>query len=219
MGPSVICHQQWCLEMNHGNRFKRDLTYQLHPLRSVVCRLWLDRHGVSGVEFAMILPFLLMLLIGMTEITDALNQDRKVSRMSSAITDLVAQAQTVDTDELDLYMSLGERILAPYPTDNLSIIIASVSFTATGEAEVDWSYSDPSSASSDWKPGEPPPVTLPPTVAIPSTSIVLGQATLDYVPPFAGLVLGNYKSFSSLTLSDTFYLRPRLTGTVLCSDC
>jgi len=219
MGPSVICRLQWSLEMNHGNKLKLDLIFRLRFLRSAGNRLWLDRKGVSGVEFAMILPFLLMLLIGMVEITDALNQDRKISRMSSAITDLVAQAQTVNKSDLLAFISLGEKILEPYPKDNLSILIASVSFKPTGEAEVDWSYSKPSSASSAWKQGEPPPITLPPTVAIPSSSIVVGQATLDYVPPFAGFVLDQYKSFSSLTLSDTFYLRPRLTGTVLCSDC
>ncbi len=176
-----------------------------------------DRQAVSATEFALVLPFMLLILIGMTEVTGALNQDRKVSRIASSITDLVAQSQTVTTAEISSILDLGEKILEPYPADELTSIIASISFDEDGTPSVDWSWD--STGSEPWTPGSAPPVTLPSTVAAPNTSIVLGQANLDYTPIFAGVFTSYFDRASSIELSDTYYLRPRLTDTVDCSNC
>jgi hypothetical protein len=137
--------------------------------------------------------------------------------MANAITDLVAQAETVTETEMDNVLALGETILAPYPTTNLTIIISSITFDEDGDASVDWSYDN--SQNNPWPSGSPPPITLPSTIAVADTSIVLGQATLGYTPPFAGIFTQYFSRASALTLSDTYYLRPRLTGQVPCSDC
>jgi hypothetical protein len=44
--------------------------------------------------------------------------------MANAVTDLVAQAQTVTRSELNAYLQLGETILKPYPSDDLTFVIA-----------------------------------------------------------------------------------------------
>ncbi len=165
----------------------------------------------------MILPFMLVLLIGMEEVTGALNQDRKISRISNSITDLIAQAQTIDTNDMDAIFDLGGKILAPYPDDNLKVLLASVTFDEDGKPTVDWSYD--SKHGKPWAKGSKPPVTLPDTVAIPNSSIVVGQASLTYVPTFAGIFTEYFDRASSIDLSDTYYLRPRLTDTVTCDDC
>lgn len=178
-----------------------------------------DRRAVSAVEFALILPVLLLVLIGMEEVTEAMNHDRKVSRIANSVADLVAQAQTVDSDELVAIMDLGEKILDPYPADDMEIIIASVSFNEDSEASIDWSLDQTGNAATDWGKGDEPPITLPDTVTAPETSIVVSQVTLTYEPVFAGVFTEYFSRASSLELSDTYYLRPRLTDTVECSDC
>lgn len=196
------------------------------PTRCIAAikRFWGDRRGVSATEFAMLLPFMLLILIGMEVVTGALNQDRKISRIANSVTDLVAQAQIVTTSELDAVMKVGDAVLAPYSTDNLDIVVASVSFDNKGKATVDWSRNNKKGTATDWKPGAEPPVTLPDTIAVPNTSIVVGQASLDYRPTFAEL----YSYFAGLfsgapidviKLSDIYYLHPRLTGTVDCENC
>jgi len=186
-----------------------------HPLWTLKA----DTRAVSAVEFALILPILLILLIGMEEITGAMNYDRKVSRIANSVADLVAQAQTIDSDELVAIMDLGAVILDPYPADTMEIIIASVSFNEDGEASIDWSLDDSGEAASGWTKGAEPPITLPDTVAAPETSIVVSQVNLTYEPLFAGIFTQYFSRASSLELSDTYYLRPRLTDTVDCSDC
>lgn len=176
-----------------------------------------DRRAVAATEFALILPFMLILLIGMAEVTDAMNQDRKVTRISNAVADLVAQAQEVTTNDLLGVMDLGEQVLAPYPADDLEIIIASVSFDEDGDASVDWSLN--SSGGTPWADGSTPPITLPDTVAAANTSIVVGSTTLDYTPPFVGIFTEYFSRDSSLELTHNYYLRPRLTDTVQCTNC
>jgi len=203
--------------MSLSTKVKFDRFVQRSGRLVVPRRFWADRRGVAATEFALILPVMLIILIGMAEITGAMNHDRKVSRISSAITDLVAQAQTVTEAELLSVMDLGEMVLDPYPADQLEIIVASVTYDEDGDPEVDWSFNN--GGSNPWTEGAAPPIDLPDTLVSPSTSIVVGVATLDYTPPFTGIFTGYFSRDSVLELSDTFYLRPRLTGTVTCSDC
>ncbi|WP_269583861.1 TadE/TadG family type IV pilus assembly protein [Roseibium sp. Sym1] len=203
--------------MNPGNKSGITSLLARVMLPRSVRRVVRDRRGVAATEFALILPFMFIILIGMAEITGAMNNDRKVSRISNSITDLVAQAQTVTPAELTAVMDLGEVILAPDPADDLYIIIASVTFDEDGDPEVDWSYD--SDGGAPWTPGAAPPITLPDTIGTPNSSIVVGQSTLEYTPPFSGLFTSYFSRNSMLELSDTYYLRPRLTDTVECPAC
>ncbi len=187
---------------------------KLHILAKLFSR---DTKGVAATEFAMILPVMLILLIGMSELADVLNQNRKVDRMTNAVTDLVAQAETVSKTDLNGIFEIGATILDPYPTTDLTILIASVTFDEDGDATVDWSYD--SSGAEPWPAGSPPPTTVPETVSNANTSIVLGQSNLLFTSRFRGFLAQYYSRDSTTTLSDTYYLRPRLTDKVRCDNC
>ena len=63
--------------------------------RQIWRRLAGDQRAVSAVEFALILPIMLLLLFGGVELGDALTIDRKVTHVTSTISDLVAQSKTI----------------------------------------------------------------------------------------------------------------------------
>ncbi|WP_305988885.1 TadE/TadG family type IV pilus assembly protein [Roseibium sp. MMSF_3544] len=204
--------------MNPGNDFRTRLADKGRVIADRVSGLWRDNRAVSAVEFAMILPFMFFLLIGMTELADALNQDRKVSRIANSIADLIAQEEAVSSGDLDSLLDIGEKILDPYPSDNLQVIVASITFDEDGDASVDWSRD--TAGTVPWTAGSAPPITLPGTVAVANTSIVVGQTNLTYTPNFAGAFSSIFDwSPSALDLTDTYYLTPRITGTVTCSNC
>ena len=54
-----------------------------------------DNRGVAAVEFALILPLMLVLYIGTAELTTGLMANRKMTVVARALSDLVAQ----ETDE------------------------------------------------------------------------------------------------------------------------
>ena len=59
---------------------------------TTVRRLIRERRGVSAVEFALLLPFMLTLYLGGTEITQAITIKRKTTIVTRTIGDFVAQA-------------------------------------------------------------------------------------------------------------------------------
>ena len=66
-----------------------------------------DEKGVSAVEFALILPLMIVLLFGVIELSSLLTVDRKMTSVTSTVADLVAQDNIVDTGELEnLYQIL-----------------------------------------------------------------------------------------------------------------
>jgi Flp pilus assembly protein TadG len=55
---------------------------RLFPNCKTISRFVGDRHGVSAIEFAMVLPVLLAIFIGVIEFSRALDNRRKVSLLA-----------------------------------------------------------------------------------------------------------------------------------------
>lgn len=181
--------------------------YQLHR----------DQSGVAAVEFALILPFLLILLIGMAETVGALNHDRKVSQAASSVTDLIAQSETVSKSEVADIMRAAVEIMKPYPETTLDVVVASVKFDEDGDPEVVWSRNK--AGGEPWSEGSKPPIEMPASLAIPGTSLVVGKASYTYVPTFSTMIQNIFPRATSIDLDDTYFYKPRLTSTVTCSNC
>ena len=173
--------------------------------------------GVAAVEFALLLPVLLILLIGMAETTEALNHDRKVSQVASTMADLVSQAQAITPAELSDYFKGAESIMSPYESGPMHAIIASIGFDARGKAQVDWSRDNKNRA--PWARGTEPPIKIPDVIKIPNTFVIVGMTTYDYTPMFASLAQGIFPRAKSMKLEDTYFLRPRLSNEVKCPAC
>jgi len=180
--------------------------------RDAVQRLRADRRGIAAVEFALLLPFLLILLIGMSETVTALNTDRKVSQVASSSADLVAQAETISTSEIADIMLAAEQIMLPYSDTPLDVIIASVTFNEDGDPEVDWSRNKAGTA--PWTAGSAPPIDIPESIAVAGSSLIVGKSTYTYVPLFASMLQNIFPRATSIALGDTYFLKPRLTTTV-----
>lgn len=113
-------------------------------IRSTLAK-WASRfraaeNGVAAVEFALILPVMLLLYIGMVEGSTLISMDRKVQTVSGAVGDLVARSNgTISTDTVNDYVKIAGGIMTPYPTNTLLQIVTQVYVDNTGKATVDWS--------------------------------------------------------------------------------
>lgn len=100
-----------------------------------------NSQAVAAVEFALIAPILLILFIGTVEISLAIAVDRKISRTSSAIADLVGQESALDEDRLRAYMGVTDRIMYPYtgriPCVVISIVEAKAENDTNGDGTID----------------------------------------------------------------------------------
>ena len=172
-------------------------------LRSLLTRFKRDARGVSALEFALIAPVLIAMYLGSAEMTMALTADRKVTNATTAVADLVTQDDFITNDELADIYSAGDAILFPNDPTSLSFRITSVRMDADGDVFVDWSEAR----------GVTPLTTdtlqdLPDGLLAPMNSIIMVEASYPYNGPFPD------ESGPLLTLSDTAYLRPRLSAWV-----
>ncbi len=97
-----------------------------------------DHHGSAAVEFALILPVVMLLYYGMAESTQALLANRRVSVIATAVGDLTAQATQLSKAQIDDIFNISTAALKPFPVTTLGIRIASIETNANGVPQIRW---------------------------------------------------------------------------------
>jgi Flp pilus assembly protein TadG len=181
------------------------------PAMDLFRRFATERGGVSAVEFAVILPVMLVIYAGCGELTTALVLDRKVSRAASTISDLVAQQTSVSTTLMSGIFDATTAILEPYDSSVAKVVIVVVDVTSSGQT-VAWSKARHDTAATA---GAAPPtgLTVPSTIATVGDEVVVGRVTYSYSSPFASF-MQSITGSATYNLSHTFYLKPRQGTTI-----
>ncbi|SDT88855.1 TadE/TadG family type IV pilus assembly protein [Stappia sp. ES.058] len=178
-------------------------------------RLCSDTRGVAAVEFALVLPFMLLLFLGMVEMNSALTLDRKVSQTASALADLVAQTDKLSSAQINDLMEISEAMLAPYPSSGIKLVVASVWMKDVNKPQVVWSRG---TNTSGWSKNSPPPIDIPESLTKQKdTYLIVSQANYTYRPTFAAILKDVFSS-ETIELSDTYFMRPRISTNVECCN-
>lgn len=170
-------------------------------VRSLARGLHRDQNGAVLVEFAIILPILVVLFLGLAEFTEAFSVNRKLAGTAGALADLVAQEPSVNDAYLADISSLGQELMKPHNTAPLQLVIVSVVADANNNTTVDWSY--PSSAYAKGAAYALPDDTL----TTPNSSLIIAEASYNFTPTI-GHFLGTFE------MSESAYFRPRLAQKV-----
>lgn len=109
-----------------------------------------DRRGVSAIEFAMVLPVLILLMLGGIQLVLYINATRRVAMVADSIGEMISQAAppvsstTASVNQLDLHFAYDAALVVfPYlMTDaarqniawwkNITIDFASIQFQSNG---------------------------------------------------------------------------------------
>jgi Flp pilus assembly protein TadG len=108
-------------------------------------KLWRDKSGVAAIEFALLLPMLVALLIGSLEVTFKIWSTQKAEKLAVTLSDVVAQSTAVTKSDLTKLAGAVDKIMDPFPFGaNGKIFISSV-YRQEGEAvaKVNWQCSFP----------------------------------------------------------------------------
>jgi Flp pilus assembly pilin Flp len=102
--------------------------------------LWRDRHGAAAVEAALMLPVLLTLFIGCTEVTFQIWSTQKAEKLAVTLADVVAQGQTVSQDDLEYMVGAADDIMDPFDFGTDGVIYISSVYVAQGQTDpkVNW---------------------------------------------------------------------------------
>lgn len=166
-----------------------------------------DERGVSAVEFALILPIMITMYIGAVEFSHALTLDRRVTSIASAASDLVAQSKEMTNGEIDDIFEASTSIMIPYTAAPVKIVLTSIIADENNDTTVDWSC-----AHNDSPRSQGSAITVPTGVTAPFSSVILAEVSYTYVPTVSQFLTGG------VTMTDSFYLRPRRSLTVEKTD-
>jgi Flp pilus assembly protein TadG len=170
--------------------------------------------GVAAIEFAMILPVMLLIYLGLVVITTGIAIDRKVGTVAFTLADLTARAQAITNADRDITFSAARAILAPYPATGVTLVLTSVFIDDNGRATVSWSDANKAGAAltrgsnyvlPDYAAG----------LAMPDSSLIIGEVTYPYAEGWTGVLaslgfsIGGFRD-GILTMHEKSYMRPRL---------
>jgi Flp pilus assembly protein TadG len=168
-------------------------------------RLVRDSSGLAAVEFAMIVPLMLVMFFGTIEVSNGVAANRKVSIIAQAMSDLTSRYTAVNDTDIANFRNIAVAILTPY--------------TGTMKETVTEVYIDPSSGAgrAQWSKGDVPRavgsvVPVPAALIgrdsnnaiIAAQYLIFSEVSYIYVPA-VGYVMGK----AGVTLTDQTYTRPR----------
>lgn len=112
----------------------------IHTFIKNIQRFRASQSAVAAVEFALILPVLLLLYLGIVEASRAISYDKRVVTSTSAMGDLVARSQgSISIAQLNDFFEAARIIIAPYSAASLSQVVTSVYVDDDGDTSVRWS--------------------------------------------------------------------------------
>jgi len=157
--------------------------------------------AVAAVEFALILPALMVLYMGSIEVSQVISVDRKMAAATGALGDLVAQSDDEDEDDLDDFFEAVGLILTPFPADDLKQLVTLVYVDEDGDTEVMWSVGYNGATAKVVNSAYTLPAEI---IAIASeTYVVVAESQLEYTP------WGGYVLPGSFNLYKQFFHLPR----------
>jgi Flp pilus assembly protein TadG len=180
--------------------------------------------GVAATEFAIVVPFMLLLLVGGVELGDGMAINVKVSATAHSVADMVTQNTSLSTASMQNILTGATAIIAPYPVNSnqLTVTVSEVSSDANGNLTLQWSQSYNGSSfgagrSSLGSSTNPPygaltrPASLNGTVGSASdvnnqndqVSFIVSEVSYAYTPNLGYTISG------TVNLADSYWLFPR----------
>ena len=162
-----------------------------------------DVRGVSAVEFALLLPLMLTMYLGGSEVSQAVTASRKVTLVSRTVADLASQSSTITNANMTNILDASAAVVSPFNGSKLKVTVSQVKIDAGGAATIEWSDTRGGTTH-----GTGTAVTLPPALAVANTWLIWTEAEYTYEPTFGSGITG------TLNLKDQMYMRPRLSNNV-----
>ncbi|WP_404400054.1 TadE/TadG family type IV pilus assembly protein [Pelagibacterium halotolerans] len=114
------------------------MSMRTNALPSLVTRFARTGSGIAAVEFALIVPIMLLLYLGAVDLTQGLMADRKLTHLAGTLGDLVAQdnLDEITGDDIEGYFAASAALMRPYDGNATPMRISIVAVDDSGDADV-----------------------------------------------------------------------------------
>lgn len=168
--------------------------------------------GIAAVEFSLVFPILMVLLLAAIDAGRAIAVAMKVRAAAYALDAMANQYLYIYDNDMQQVLGATAVVLAPFSSAPASVILSQIQVSASGRATVIWSDQLNSTA---YTPGQVLviPTSLTQTSAsnkvcndgtYPSCYLLLAQVSYTYTPLFAQFITGSFN------FSDAVYVVPRM---------
>ena len=176
----------------------------------IVRRFAASARGIAAVEFALVSPMLLLLLLGSIDAGRAVAIYMKVRSATYVVDSIANQYSTIQDTDMQTILGATSKVLSPYPSAPVVVVISQVKVVAGGAATVAWSDTLNGTARAAGS-----SVSVPASLAVPTPPynastcsaypcyLILGEVSYAYTPMFGYFLAG------AITLSDKLYVTPR----------
>ncbi len=192
----------------------REFTRRARARLLLTCDAFMrEARGVAAVEFAFIAPIMLLLFVGTIELSAGISVNRKLSRLSSTVSDLVTQSQTLTSTDVTNIMNASAKVMYPY-TSTVGIVLTGINIDGSGTPKVAWSRAmngTPLTVGATY-------ANVPAKIKKPNTFLVAARVSTQYTPSFGwaqyNATTGISFSRSAINMNEEIFLRPRIGSSV-----
>lgn len=162
------------------------------------------RKGLAALEFAILLPTMVFVLLAAVDLIDALGTYRRAENVAASLADVVSRDTSVSNSEISGLWSAVGLLMYPDTGGSMSERVTSVMINSSTNATVVWSEANngatPRTANST--------VTLPAAMMTAGTSVIMAETTYHYTSPLHFLFAG------TIDFNHTVYRRSRLVDPI-----
>lgn len=170
-------------------------------------RLGTNRAGIAAVEFALILPVFVFLLLGSFEIARAVMAHKKTQKIAYTVDNLITKAPNLDADMVRRTLQASTSVLWPLSTSGVTVDVAYRYIDASGKVSEQWTSRYPAGGG-----GAAP--ELPETYgSLRDVGYLSTRVRYAHAAAFPSLF------FATWTMDAQSTVRPRPGTSLRCADC
>jgi len=183
------------------SRSRQLLLSRLHRFRR-------DIGGVASIEFALVVPVMVLILIGMFELSQMVSVDRRVRQVASSTADLVARATALTTADMDGVLDVVEQLMKPHDHTvlRLSVLSVGASVSNANNTTVCWVRAHKGGVGGHTRGSA---YKVPANMLEAGDSVIVAKVEYAHQP-----VVFSAFTKSTQKLTETFYLKPRYTAEI-----
>lgn len=155
-------------------------------------RFWLNARGIAAVEFAGLVPIILLMLIGTVEVSRAVAMDRRFGQVTSMVADLVAREEKMTSADLTAVYKIVDQVMSPYDASSLKVAVVPVKASPSDAAKtvVYASTANRPSYNGAAQPSKCAGYSLSSSLIAKGGSLIVVETSYTYKPIFLNYVLG-----------------------------
>lgn len=176
-----------------------------------------DDRAIAAVEFALLLPVMILIYAGVADVSRGVDANRKVNRVASVVGDLVSRQISVLPAQLDDIFTIGSTIMFPSvtkPEMRISFLrVERVNNSNTLVVRLDWSRKTPGFVEKgSGSAQQARRVYLPEKLRQEPMNYIRVETQYTYIPLLSSVL-------PNIDMEEIYFASPRYSDTIPCPQC